>query len=463
MPFAEDFFTFGDDAGIAGGALEKALTAGYGTDAALFTGGRALQIEDLEMTLVNVMAAQREDCKLMNTLKTLRINSTVHQFDVRKDVGDYENLFAEELAIPEASDQDIKRLFVMAKYIQNRRSVSHQATVVRTTADVLAEEKIAGTLNVLKGAEYACFHGDSAVVPEQYDGLIAQIVSDSKPNITDLRGQTITGAGFDPFDSMVALIYERGGEANKMFFPVVLAMQMQELVRDRILFSVADKKMSTVVDQFPTPLGTVFFGEDAGADKLFKVKGAVNPSGNIEKRPSAPVSVTLAAAAQSGSQFLKTTDLGAYTYRVFAVNAAGISEGTAPAAAATVASGNGVTITITPGARQGSGFIIARSLPGSTDVMEMVRIPNSGNATTVYVDLNSDLPGTASLIFITERKVQPILQFGQLLPLQLYPLYPGNRAETPFIVQLYGALINKAPEWCGLIKNIGYSGGFAYA
>jgi hypothetical protein len=300
------------------------------------------------------------------------------------------------------------------------------------------------------------------VVPEQFDGLIAQILSDSKPNVTDMRGRTITAAGYEPFDSMVALIYERGGDANKMFFPVVLAMQMQELVRDRILFNVADKKMSTVVDQFPTPLGTVFFGEDAGADKLFKVKGAVNPSGNVEKRPNAPVSVTLSAAAQTGSQFA-TADAGTYTYKVFAVNASGISTGTTPAGAATVAAGNGVSITITPDAsKPGTGLIICRSAKNGTEAMEMVRIPNSGAATTVYVDLNADLPGTADLVMITERKIQPVLEFGQLLPLQLYPLFPGTRAETPFIVQLYGALINRAPEWCGLIKNIGYSGGFSY-
>ena len=454
----DDFFIYGDTSGE--GQLTKALQAGSGLDAAAFTGGRALQIEDLEATLTNVLFAQKEDCKLMNTIKMRKISSNLHQFDVRKDVGGYENLFAPELSVPEEQDQDIRRLFFEAKYIQDRRSVSHQMLTVASITDALASEKLAGTINVLRAAEYACFHGNSTLIPQQYNGLIAQILSDSNPNVKDLRGKKITDAGFAPFDELIALIYERGGEANKMFFPVALAMQMQELVRDRILFSVADKKMSTVVDQFPTPIGTVYFGESAGADKFFRVKGKVSATGNILKRPGVPTVTIGTTVTNAASQFL-AADAGAYTYRVHAINAYGISEGASAAAAVAVAAGKGVPLTITPDASNpGTGFIICRSAAGGSEVMEMVRIPkDSTNATTAYTDLNADLPGTAAIIFITENKIQPIVEFGQLLPLQVYNLFPANRAETPFIVQLYGTLMVKAPEWCGMIKNIGYSGG----
>jgi hypothetical protein len=458
----DDFFMYGDAAGISTGEeqLLKALQAGSGLDAAAFTGGRALQIEDLEATLAMVLQANKEDCKIMNTVKIRKISSNLHQFDVRKDVGSYENLFAPELSVPEEQDQDIKRLFFEAKYIQDRRSVSHQMLTVATLTDALASEKLAGTINVLRAAEFACFHGDAALIPQQYNGLIAQILSASNPNVKDLRGKKLTDAGFTPIDELIALIFERGGEANKMFFPVALAMQMQDLVRDRILFSVADKKMSTVVDQFPTPLGTVYFGDSAGADKFFRVKSAVVPTGNPLKRPGVPAVTLGTRAATAGSQFL-AADAGTYTYRVHALNAYGISEGADAAAAVAVAAGQGVPITITPDtANPGTGFIICRSTKDGTEVMEMIRIPKDPvNTTTVYTDINAELPGTAAMIFITENKIQPIVEFGQLLPLQVYNLFPASRAETPFIVQLYGTLMVKAPEWCGMIKNIGYSGG----
>ena len=46
--------------------LQKALSAGYGTDAAQFTGGRALIPENLESEVVNVVSQLKEDCKVMN-------------------------------------------------------------------------------------------------------------------------------------------------------------------------------------------------------------------------------------------------------------------------------------------------------------------------------------------------------------------------------------------------------------
>ncbi len=63
--------------------LMKALSAGYGTDASQFTGGRALQPEDCEATLVNAMGEPQEDFKLMNTIKKQPVKSTVHQFNMR--------------------------------------------------------------------------------------------------------------------------------------------------------------------------------------------------------------------------------------------------------------------------------------------------------------------------------------------------------------------------------------------
>jgi hypothetical protein len=95
--------------------------------------------------------------------------------------------------------------------------------------------------------------------------------------------------------------------------------------------------------------------------------------------------------------------------------------------------------------------------------MEMVRIARDAqNETTVYIDKNDDLPGTAEMLFITEKKLQTIAEFYQLLPLRLYWMNPVNRLVTPFILALWGCLDLKNPEWCGLTKNIQYQGGIVY-
>jgi hypothetical protein len=121
-------------------------------------------------------------------------------------------------------------------------------------------------------------------------------------------------------------------------------------------------------------------------------------------------------------------------------------------------------LTITPDVNNpGSGFVICRSAKGGTDVMEMVRISrDTQSSTTLYTDMNDDLPGTAEMIFLTEKKLQSVVEFYQLLPLRVYRMNPVNKLVTPFIIALWGAIDLKVPEYCGIIKNIQYNGGLNY-
>jgi hypothetical protein len=155
-------------------------------------------------------------------------------------------------------------------------------------------------------------------------------------------------------------------------------------------------------------------------------------------------------------------DAGDYIYQVFAVNAKGISEGTMAGGIVTVPSGGSVDITITQNtSKPASGYKICRSRKDDASrLMEMVEIPAGIGATTVHVDLNNDLPGTASMLFLTEHKIQPVYELGQLLPVSTYPLYPVDAAERPFLVIFYGALEINAPEFCAIADNIRYQGGF---
>ena len=462
----EDFFTTVESGVISEDQLQKALSVGYGTDSAKFTGGRAIIQEDIETTMINVLEESKPDCKIMNMLKTRPVGSTVHRYSVRKDVGAYEDLAVGEGEGSETSDQDIHTEIRLIKFLQDRRAVTDQMAQTNTFESAFESEKIAGTLNVLKAAETLCIHGDSDVVPVQFDGLLKQISSAKNPNVYDVRGKTIATLGEKIFTEPSRQIYERGGDANKMFMPPVLANDIQELVKDRIRFGTTDGgAMSLVVDQFPTPFGsTVHFGQTEGADKLFKVKGVVVPRGRGRlKRPKTPTNVTATTTADSNSKF-GTSDAGNYKYTVYAINGYGISEGKDLATVCAVSAGQKVTLTITadPDSLE-TGYIIARSNKDGSIVMEMARIARAtGSSTTTFEDLNSDLPGTAQMIFITEKKIQSVVEWLQLTPLRVRPLSEYNRAETPFFIQLYGSIDVKAPEWCAVVKNIQYKGGLEY-
>jgi hypothetical protein len=461
----KDFFSM-TESGVESGAMSeeqlvKALSAGYGTDSATYINGRAMMPEDIELTMVNAMREQREDCKLMNKLKTRPVKSTVHEYNRRTEVGDYENLSVGEGDGSPDTNQSVERVTRQVKFLQTRRAVTDQMEVVDSFENAYESEKLSGTLAILKGAERMSFHGDSSVIPTEWDGLIKQILKSKNPNVSDLRGQSIGSAGEEVITDMIRMISESGGDASTLFMPMILGMDIQNLARDRIRFGTNDRSMTPVFDSYPTPYGTIKFGEEEGVDKFYRVKGIISANGNPQERPAAPAATASAAAPTDGSvsQFL-AADAGNYKYTIHAINKFGISDGFPLAANVVVAAGNVVTLTITPAASNpGTGFIICRSTVGGSKLMELARIGIADAATTVFVDLNKDLPGTASMLFLTEKKLQTIAEFYQLLPLRVRPLFESNKAEKPFFVQLWGAPDLKVPEWCGLIQNIAYQGG----
>jgi len=449
-------------------ALNKALTTGhYETDSATFVNGRAMIPENLESTMISVVAATKEDCKVFNSLKTTNVKSTVHEKNRRKSHGDYRFLTVPEGGSSTMTDQEIERVIYLQKFIQTKRSITYQMEQVDTFEPAYASEKIAGVETVSKAAEYNIFHGDSKVIDTEFDGFLAAIKRSDKPNIVDLRGDTIGSRGEGLFDDVAQKVWERHGDIQKTYFPSVLARDIKELFTDRIRYEVGVKNFSFTQEGLPpyfTAIGSniKFTGADAGPDKFYKVKGEVAAAGDPVKRPETPANVTLAANTGVMGSLFGDNDAGDYIYQVFAVNAKGISEGRMAAGIVTVVKGGSVTITITPNnAKPVSGYIICRSKKNDTSkLMEMVQIPAGTGATTVHADLNKDLPGTASMLFLTEHKIRPIYEFGQLLPVSTYPLYPTDAAERPFLVILFGALELNVPEFCALVDNIHYQGGF---
>lgn len=445
--------------------LQKALAAGYGTDSSQFTGGRALISENLESEVVNVVAQLKEDCKVMNSVKKTPVRSTVHEVNLRTGHGDYRHLSVAEGGASIDTDQSLERKTFAMKYLQTRRSVTKQMEAAETFEGALASEKLAGVETIIKGAEYQCFHGDSAIVPTEFDGFLASIkkANAADQNIINLKGSTLGNYGEKIFDEIAAMVRGKGGFLDKALFPTVLAKDIKEIFADKQRYlmnnPIPNLSFKTIPD-YGTAIGAniALSGEEAGDDMFFEVKGEVVAEGDATRRPAAPASVT-ASASGSGSSFT-ANDAGDYMYTVHAVNQYGISAGTSIAAAVTVAAGNKVALTITPGSGvAATGFIICRSKKDDTKVMEMDKVANSGNATTVYEDTNDELPGTASMIFLPKKRFQPVYTFGQLLPACTFPLAPTNTAETPFLVMLYGGLEVRAPKHCGLVKNISYNGG----
>ena len=451
-------------------ALEKALSAGYGTDSTTFINGRAMIPEDLEATTISVTSMMENDCKMFNSLKKEPAHSTIHEYNRRTSHGDHRFLSVPEGGASGETDQALSRAFVEMKYLQTLRQVTKQMEAVKTFDGALASEKIAGIQTIVKGAEHQIFHGDSTVVPTEFDGLLAILDRENSRAVKkDLRGKSLGSVGEALFDEVAQNVFDidNNGELTKALFPPVLAADIKGLFTDRLRMMMNDNMLSFKgLPPYGTAIGhdIRFSGKDAGADKYFHVKGKVVAAGDPTKRPAAPTAFAAAPTQDTANSKFVTEDAGTYNYTVHAVNAFGISEGKAlNAGVATVSAGDKVTLTITPAGtgNAATGYIICRSKKNGTETMEMVQIGAKAGAPTEYVDLNKDLPGTASMLFLSDGMYgSPTMQFDQLLPVQSIPMYPTNQAVTPFLIVLYGALQVNAPEHCALVKNIQYRGGF---
>jgi hypothetical protein len=444
-------------------ALQKALEAGYGANSAAYINGRAMIPENCESSMVNVVAELKEDCKLFNSMKTVPVSSTVHEQNRRTSHGDYRFLSTQEGGRSRNTDQAIERVIFEQKYLQTRRGVTLQMEKVQTFEDAYTSEKIAGVEVICKGAEYNMFHGNAAVVPSDWDGFPTVIRNSKDPNIEDLRGATIASKGEKLFDDVAQRVWDRNGDISKAFFPSRLAQPIKDLFTDRLRMMVKDRQATfDQLPDYPTAIGSSirFAGPNTGADKFYHVKGEVKAAGDPNERPEAPTSVTGVAVANApGSKFIGT-DAGDYKYTVHSVNSSGISAGTPLTGAVTIGADGAINMTITVNkSKPVTGLIICRSAKDGDRVMEMTQIKCGDGATTAFQDLNIDLPGTASMLFLTENRITTVYRFGQLLPVSTFPLYPTDAAITPFLVILFGALEVTAPEHCALVDNIAYPGG----
>ena len=483
------FFDNVENLGNAGGqdVLEKALTAGYGTNAADFTGGRALQPEDLETTLVNVLTTRQADFKVFNSLQRQTVKSTEHQYVRRIGIGDDGFMYVGEGEAATESDQEIERKTLAMKYIVTLGRITKQMETVSSIEDAYNSEKLAATIRICRAAERGIFHGNSSVIGTQFDGLIKTITDsanntnyteDKRATVVDLHGYEIgedVASGDediltheDLFDEVAAKAFEKGGDLTKALFPPAVAGQFRNLYNNKLRYTIGDNHLGLAqLPDIATSIGSTIRikGNDAGADKMFFIKGKVAAKGDALKRPNAPSSVTLTVNASpvSGESKFRTGDAGDYTYVVHAINQYGISAGTSPSGAATVAAGKSVTVTITPDSNGAAptGFVITRSAKDGTVVMEMVTIAANARNAVTYEDLNEELPGTASIILLSEltQEAKPNLAFAQLMALSTFPLPMDAALTKPFAVALFGALEHRAPEFDAIIKNVGVQGG----
>lgn len=455
--------------------LNKALSAGVQRPPT--SGGNVLRVESLEATL-RITTLTLQHVKLWKKLNKLPAFNTVEEYNLLTDYGADAGAFTNEGDLPETQDSTYQRKVAYVKFMGTTREVTHPMTLVRPAhGSVIGLETQNGATWLVERIERALFEGDSAMVPQSFDGFPTQIlegVGVVDPNedlypgvdtlgdarntvIIDKRGQSLSE---DDLEIGANYVLQNYGTPTDLFMaPAALSDLARKFYpRERVnLPAPVDGKVGFTVKSFDTSAGLVEFNNEIflRSGRNNGVKTAPGSATNA-KAPAAPTLTSATAAANTGgtSKF-GAADAGAYYYKVTAVNRYGESAASA-AVSASPAAGQKVTLVITPAAGDQTAFKVYRSAKGAADgsqaqYMTMVASAGANPTTTSVVDRNWYIPG-CSIAPLFQMNLQN-MSWRQLAPMLKIPL-ATIAASIRWMQLIYGTPILYTPKKNVLFINV---------
>jgi hypothetical protein len=441
----------------------KAITAGYGTDMASLVGGGALRLQSLEHTLMSVVQSY-DDFVLFNRLKKSPAGATVEEWTEKTSVGGRPGSgFSNELDDITERSASYDRKVALVKYLMTRKNVSIVQLAQKTIIEAKADEEVNGTLQLLTSAEWGCFYGNSAVVGQEFDG-IQKAIDDTglSDHVIDAGGLDLGSAGFQHILNGAQTVRKFGnfGKITDVFLSTAAQTDL-DLSLDPAFRVMLDNNPASVSLGAPVAAIKTSFGNIKTNPDIFVVEGAIpyeaeSPAGHTTTNPTKPQSLSPAQSTDASSKW-SAAWAGNYYWGVASINAYGQSD-LQKTAQQSVAAGDKWTITITASAAQDeTGYAIFRSRKGGTnasaDLRLVKRIARTGT-TTLFVDLNADIPGTSIAFLLNMAPQMEAIGIRQLLPMTRFQLYPTTKAEDPWAQLLFMYLrVTKARQHV-YIKNI---------
>lgn len=455
--------------GTALSELQKALTAGYGTDVSTLTGGSALRIQSLDKTM-QATIQENKHFRLFNELAKTGAGATVDEWTEQSGVGGFLGGSTNtETGIINESTGSYARRVGQVKYLMTKRQVSLVSTLGQNIASSEAIEQQAGAKQLLTDAEYLSFEGDSAVVPTEFDGIYAQMLAGvnagqvDSGNILDAQGASLNSINLLNEAASQVSRRDNFGTPTHIFLSQKVQADFDTGLDPAFRVSLNNVpnggiSLGSPVVGIRTSWGDIancpdVFINDGDQTVPFQVTYPALATANTGMKPTVAID---ASVSDASSQF-GASQGGNYYYMVTGLNANGQSDGVVTAQTA-VAAGKKVTLTITASAGgQESGYAIYRSrqngTSAATDLRLVTRVAKAG-ATTVYTDLNRDIPGTTKAYVLNLSPGDHAINWRQLLPMMKFPLYPTNAAVIPWAQLMFGYLRITKRRHHAVIKNI---------
>lgn len=464
--------SFGDLANNLDGFLwtdvrefQKAVQSGYGSDVATFTGGRALQLQSIEHTLLATVQ-KTEDFKAFNSLTKSSATATVDEYMQQTTVGGFPgDSFNSEVGQINESEADYKRRILEIKYLMTMRSVSVVQTATKTAVNTITNQTVSAIKQLMSSVEWGIFYGDSSCSAEEFDGADAILTAQaSADHFIDLRGKGITAAAVE-FVSAAQLVASYGnfGRLDTSYMSNLVAADLDQKLDPALRVNISSEAKSGVKVGAPVSQIVTRFGNITPKHDLFIREGdmpfasrsaamaALVTAADVD--PATAVVVTVTPTA--GSQFL-TEHGGTYYWAAEGGNKKGRSA-LVKSTGHTIAAGDGASVAITEtGGGNHTYFMVYRSRRNGTntnsDFREMIRVAANGGGTTTYVDLNQNIPGTSKIFLFTES--EDAITVRRLLPMTKFALYPSNTPVIPWAHLIFLALRIGKPNQHVIIKNV---------
>lgn len=454
--------------------LIKALEASnYQTDVSQLSGGGALGVQSLD-TAMKTTVQENEHFTLFNKLQQTSATNIVDEYTRQTNVGGFlGGSTNSQMGVVRAAQGEYSREVGLVKFLMTLRQVGYVLNIGKNIVEATAVEERNGALQLLTDSNYLLYHGNADASPTQFDGIFAQIDKEvaagqmSDDSIIDMQGKKLDTV--EPFSKINVAVSRYGswGRSTDVFLPNSLQNDLNMGLDPAYRWTPAGGNTPTLGGHveairltngmLKTNMDTFIHDEENPMVYPFEVFNAAIATANVAFKPA---SVTGAAASDTASQFT-TTRAGNYYYAVAGIGAAGQGMSAAVATAAvSIAAGEKVTLTITKSASDSeSGYAIYRSKQGGTATvadMRLVKIIKKAGATTTFVDLNRDIPGTVSVPLLNMAPNADAIGWRQFQPMTKIPL-PFGVGGVPVISWfqfLFGYLRVTKPKHHGYIKNV---------
>jgi hypothetical protein len=453
--------------------LIKALEASnYQTDVATLTGGGALGVQSLD-TAMKTTVQENEHFTLFNKLQQTSATNIVDEYTRQNNIGGFLGGSTNaQMGVVRAAQGDYSREVGLVKFLMTLRQVGYVLNIGKNIVEATAVEERNGALQLLTDSNYLLYHGNADASPTQFDGIFNIIDKEilagnmSSDNVVDLDGDKLDDISAFSKINVAVSRYGSWGRSTDVFLPNSvqqdLNMGLDPAFRwgpgqnvPQIGAHVEGIRLQNGV--LKTNMDTFIHDEQNPMVSPFETNFAAIATANVAFKP---VSLAGVAASDTASNF-SASRAGNYYYAVEAIgaNGEGMSQVTKSAQVA-VASGNKVTLTITASsANTETGYRIFRSKQNgvnTTSEFRLMTVVKKSGATTVYVDLNRDIPGTVRVPLLNMGQNADAIGWRQFQPMTKIPL-PFGVGGVPVISWfqfLFGYLRVTKPKHHGYIKNV---------